>query len=53
MKNNIKNNKKDTLQGMRVVTTMRGCKEDINGRNGEESAKTKKPGVGNRKVYRR
>jgi len=41
MKNNIKNIKEDTLQGMRVVRVKRGRKEDINENREEKSLKDK------------
>jgi len=53
MKNNIENNTKGTLQGMRTLTARRGRREDKNGSNREESTKTKRPGVEYKKVYRR
>jgi len=43
MKSNIKNNKKDTLQGMKAMVPRRGCRDDNNGSSGEKSSKTKRP----------
>jgi len=37
---------------MRVVATMRGCREDINENNGEESVKMKMSRLENKKAYR-
>jgi len=34
------------------VTTRRGCKEDINGNNEEESVKMKRPKMRNKKAYK-
>jgi len=44
----LKNNKKDTLQEIRVVTTRRDYREDINGSSKEESLKMKKHKVENK-----
>jgi len=46
MKINIKNNKEDTLQGTRAMTTKRSHKEDNNG-----SSKDEKAWSGNKKAY--
>jgi len=47
MKNNIKNNKEDTLQGMRAITIRKGCREDNSESNKEKSMMTKRPGMEN------
>jgi len=48
MKNNIKNNKEGALQGIRVMTTRRGCRKENNESNEEEITKMKIPRVINK-----